>query len=47
MKHDKEKETTAHGHVATLSTAERVRGIKKEITLDEDYLILSIFTFEI
>ena len=36
MKHDKEKETTAHGHVATLSTEERVRGIKKEITLDED-----------
>ena len=36
MKHDKEKETTAHGHVGTLSTAERVRGIKKEITLDED-----------
>ena len=33
---DKEKETTAHGHVATLSTKERVRGIKKEITLDED-----------
>ena len=33
---DKEKETTAHGHVATLSTEERVRGIKKEITLDED-----------
>ena len=36
MKQDKEKETTAHGHVATLSTEERVRGIKKEITLDED-----------
>ena len=34
MKQDKEKETTAHGHVATLSTEERVRGIKKEITLD-------------
>ena len=33
---DKEKETTAHGHVATLSTEERVRGIKKEITFDED-----------
>ena len=33
MKQDKEKETTAHGHVATLSTEERVRGIKKEITL--------------
>ena len=36
MKQDKEKETTAHGHVATLSTEERVRGIKKEITLAED-----------
>ena len=36
MKQDKEKETTAHGHVVTLSTEERVRGIKKEITLDED-----------
>ena len=36
MKQDKEKDTTAHGHVATLSTEERVRGIKKEITLDED-----------
>ena len=33
---DKEKETTANGHVATLSTEERVRGIKEEITLDED-----------
>ena len=36
MKQDQEKETTAHGHVATLSTEERVRGIKKEITLAED-----------
>ena len=33
---DKEKETTANGHVATLSTEERVKGIKEEITLDED-----------
>ena len=33
---DKEKETPANGHVATLSTEERVKGIKEEITLDEE-----------
>ena len=33
---DKEKATPANGHVATLSTEERVKGIKEEITLDED-----------
>ena len=33
---DKEKATPANGHVATLATEERVKGIKEEITLDED-----------
>ena len=33
---DKEKEAPANGHVATLSTEEGVKGIKEEITLDED-----------
>ena len=33
---DKEKETPANGHVATLSTEERIKGIKEEITLDEE-----------